>query len=79
MGRDERDRRYAGQSWLWLFSLLYQVEPFKSAPNADALVVVTMLVLTALLALLPFIPGLRSLPRLIPLHRLIWKDYYRNR
>ena len=68
-----------GQSWLWLFSLLYQVEPFKSAPNADALVVVTMFVLTALLALLPFIPGLRSLPRVIPLHRLIWKDYYRNR
>ena len=29
-----------GQSWLWLFSLLYQVEPFKSSPNADALVVV---------------------------------------
>src|SRR6478752_5865810 len=68
-----------GQSWLWLFSLLYQVEPFKSAPNADALVVVTMLVLTALLTLLPFIPGLRSLPRMIPLHRLVWKDYNRNR
>lgn len=68
-----------GQSWLWLFSFLYQVEPFKSSPNADALIVATMLVLTALLALLPFIPGLRSLPRKIPLHRLIWKDYYRNR
>lgn len=68
-----------GQSWLWLFSLLYQVEPFKSSPNADALIVVTMLVLTALLALLPFIPGLRSVPRKIPLHRLVWKDYYRNR
>jgi hypothetical protein len=25
------------------------------------------------------IPGLRSLPRKIPVHRLIWKDYYRNR
>ncbi|MCB5281687.1 hypothetical protein QK292_09285 [Arthrobacter sp. AL08] len=68
-----------GQSWLWLFSLLYQVEPFKSSPNADALVVVTMLVLTALLAALPFIPGLRSLPRQVPVHRLIWRDYYRNR
>lgn len=68
-----------GQSWLWLFSLLYQVEPFKSSPNADALVVTTMVVLTALLTLLPFIPGLRSLPRRIPLHRLIWRDYYRKR
>jgi hypothetical protein len=30
------------------------------------------------LALLPFIPGLRSVPRWIPLHRLIWRDYYRR-
>lgn len=68
-----------GQSWLWLFSLLYQIEPFKSSPNADILVVTTMLVLSLLLTLLPFIPGLRALPRKIPIHRLIWKDYYRQR
>ncbi|WP_256127999.1 hypothetical protein [Arthrobacter sp. SDTb3-6] len=68
-----------GQSWLWLFSLLYQVEPYKSSPNADILVVATMLVLSLLLLLLPFIPGLRSLPRKIPVHRVIWKDYYANR
>lgn len=68
-----------GQSWLWLFSLLYQVEPFKSSPSVDALAVATMLVLTALLTLVPFIPGIRSLPTKIPIHRLIWKDYYRNR
>lgn len=68
-----------GQSWLWLFSLLYQIEPFKSSPNADILVVSTMLVLSLLLTLLPFIPGLRALPRKIPVHRLIWKDYYRQR
>lgn len=68
-----------GQSWLWLFSLFYQIEPFKSSPNADILVVSTMLVLSLLLTLLPFIPGLRSLPRKIPVHRLIWKDYYGRR
>ncbi|WP_427017427.1 hypothetical protein ACQCSX_01985 [Pseudarthrobacter sp. P1] len=68
-----------GQSWLWLFSLLYQIEPFKSSANADILVVFTMVGLSLLLTLLPFIPGLRSLPRKIPVHRLIWKDYYRNR
>ncbi|MCQ9166035.1 hypothetical protein [Arthrobacter sp. STN4] len=68
-----------GQSWLWLFSLLYQVEPYKSSPNADILVDATMLVLSLLLLLLPFIPGLRSLPRKIPVHRVIWKDYYRQR
>ena len=28
----------------------------------------------AVLAVLPFIPGVRSVPRLIPVHRLIWRD-----
>jgi hypothetical protein len=70
---------YPGQSWLWLFSAFYQVEPFKSAPNADILVVLMVAILTLLLVLVPFIPGLRSLPRLIPIHRLVWKDYYRRR
>ncbi|MFF1634680.1 hypothetical protein [Leifsonia sp. NPDC058248] len=70
---------YPGQSWLWLFSLFYQVEPFSSAPNADLLVVLIMGVLTLLLALIPFIPGLRTIPKWIPLHRLIWRDYYRSR
>ncbi|MFI5313808.1 MAG: hypothetical protein ACHQ06_06600 [Candidatus Dormibacteria bacterium] len=69
---------YPGQSWLWLFSLFYQVEPFSSAPNADLLVVLIMGVLTLLLALIPFIPGLRTIPKWIPIHRLIWRDYYRS-
>jgi hypothetical protein len=68
-----------GQSWLWLFSFWYQVEPFASAPAADLLVVMLMLVLSVLLTLVPFIPGLRDIPRWIPVHRLIWRDYYRRR
>jgi hypothetical protein len=70
---------YPGQPWLWLFSLFYQVEPFASAPNADLVVVLIMGLLTALLALLPFIPGLRTIPKWIPLHRVIWRDYYAHR
>ena len=27
-----------------------------------------------LLLAIPFIPGLRDIPRLIPVHRLIWRD-----
>jgi hypothetical protein len=42
-------------------------------------VVGIMLVLTVLLALVPLIPGLRTIPRWIPLHKAVWKDYYRNR
>lgn len=66
-----------GQAWLWLFSLFYQVQPFASLANADLVIVLIMGALTLLLALLPFIPGLRTIPRWIPLHRVIWRDYYR--
>ncbi|WP_253202151.1 hypothetical protein [Subtercola sp. PAMC28395] len=70
---------YPGQSWLWLFSFWYQVPAIGEAANADILVVGIMLLLTLLLGLVPFIPGLRTLPRWIPLQRLVWKDYYRRR
>jgi hypothetical protein len=68
---------YPGQSWLWLYTFWYQIDPFASSDNADSLVWALMMVLTLGLILLPFIPGLRSIPRWIPVHRLIWRDYYR--
>lgn len=68
-----------GQAWLWLFSFWYQIEPFASAPNADLLVVMLMLVLSLLLTFVPFIPGLRSIPRWIPIHKLVWRNYYSKR
>ncbi|HUY60520.1 MAG TPA: cytochrome B6, partial [Candidatus Dormibacteraeota bacterium] len=71
--------RYPGQAWLWLYSIWYQIPPYNTAPNADLLVVLTVGVLSTLLLLVPFIPGLRDLPRWIPVHRLIWREYYRAR
>jgi hypothetical protein len=69
---------YPGQPWLWLYTFWYQIEPFSSSGNADALVWGLMMLLSLLLVLLPFIPGLRSIPRWIPVHRLVWRDYYRS-
>jgi hypothetical protein len=37
-----------------------------------------MMALTLLLALVPFIPGLRSIPRRIGIYRLIWRHHYRS-
>jgi hypothetical protein len=34
--------------------------------------------LTLLLMVVPFIPGLRDIPRWIPIHRLIWRKYYQS-
>jgi hypothetical protein len=69
---------YPGQSWLWLYTLWYQVEPFKSSSNADLLVMIVMGVLSLLFICVPFLPGVRDLPRKVPLYRLIWKEHYRS-
>jgi len=70
---------YPGQAWLWLYSFWYQVPPFTTSwePNADALIWGLMMILSLVLLLVPFIPGLRSIPVRIPVHRLIWRDYHR--
>jgi hypothetical protein len=69
---------YPGQVWLWLYTFWYQVEPFKESPNADALIFVLMGILSLAFICIPFIPGLRSLPRHLGVHRLIWRDHYRE-
>jgi hypothetical protein len=71
--------QYPGQTWLWGFSFWYQVPPFNTAPNTDLLVIFIMIGLTTLMALVPFIPILRDIPRWVPIHRIIWRRYYRDR
>jgi hypothetical protein len=76
--------QYPGQTWLWLYTMWYQVWPFTSdtgflglnASNADLGVIILMTVLTAALAAVPLIPILRDIPRWVPIHRLIWREYY---
>ena len=68
---------YPGQSWLWLYTFWYQIKPFSTSANADILVITVMGVLSLALILVPFIPGVRDIPRWIPVHRLIWRDYYK--
>jgi hypothetical protein len=72
---------YPGQEWLWLYTFWYQIKPFSDesnswGANADAIIFGIMAVLSLGLMLLPYIPGLRSIPRWIPVHRLIWKQWY---
>jgi hypothetical protein len=69
---------YPGQAWLWLYTFWYQIPPFSTSDNADAQIWAIMAVLSLLFVLIPFIPGVRSLPRWLPLYRLIWRDYYRR-
>ena len=64
---------YPGQTWLWLYSLPYQIPPWNTSPNADIEVTAIIGGLTLILLLVPFIPGLRDIPRWVPVHRLVWR------
>ena len=65
---------YPGQPWLWLYQLWYHVAPFSNSPDVDVWAVYLTGIATLLLLAIPFIPGLRDIPRLIPVHRLIWRS-----
>jgi hypothetical protein len=66
---------YPGQPWMWLYTFWYQVEPFSSSGNADALVWALMALLTLAFILVPYIPGLRSLPKHLGVHKVIWRQW----
>ena len=42
--------------------------------NVDLIAIYMTGLATLLLLFVPFIPGLRDIPRLIPVHRLIWRS-----
>ncbi len=69
---------YPGQVWLWLYTFWYQIKPFSTSANADILVMAIMGVLSLGLILIPFIPGIRDIPRWVPIYRLIWRNHYRS-
>ena len=66
---------YPGQPWLWLYTLWYQVPGWTNSANIDMIAVYMTGLGTILLLGIPFIPGLRDIPRLIPVHKLIWRNW----
>jgi hypothetical protein len=80
---------YPGQVWLAPFSFWYQLPIFNSeeesgfaatlTANGDIYIMGLIGIMMLLMTFLPFIPGLRSIPRWIPIHKLVWKDYYRRK
>lgn len=65
---------YPGQPWLWLYTLWYQVPSFSQSANVDLIAIYLTGLGTLLLLAVPFIPGLRDIPKLIPVYKLIWRD-----
>ena len=64
--------------WLWLYTFWYQIKPFSTSENADILVMTIMGVMSLAFVLIPFLPGIRDIPRRIPIYKLIWRDHYRR-
>jgi hypothetical protein len=64
-----------GQPWLWLYTLWYQVPGWSNSANIDMIAIYMTGLATIVLLCVPFIPGLRDVPRLIPVHRLIWRRW----
>jgi hypothetical protein len=66
---------YPGQPWLWLYQLWYHVPGWDNSANVDLIAIYMTGLATLLLLLVPFTPGLRDIPRWIPVHRLIWRSW----
>ena len=67
---------YPGQPWLWLYQLWYEVPGFDHSANVDLIAIYLTGVATLLLLALPFVPGLRDIPEVLPLHRVIWRNWH---
>ncbi len=70
---------YPGQPWLWLYTLWYQIPSFSTSFNVDLIAIYLTGLATLLLLAVPFIPGIRDIPKWIPVHRLIWRQWHSNK
>ena len=69
---------YPGQPWLWLYTLWYQIPGWRTSSNIDLIAIYMTGLATILLLCVPVIPGLRNVPELIPVHRLVWRSWNRD-
>ena len=67
---------YPGAWWLWPYAFLYQIPAIGNSPNGDLIAGLIMAAFFLILIFLPVIPGLKRIPYLIPVYRLIWRDWY---
>jgi hypothetical protein len=67
---------YPGAWWLWPYAFLYQIPAIGNADAADLIAGMIIAAFGLILFFLPFVPGLNRLPYIIPVYRLIWRDWY---
>ena len=52
-----------------------QVPGFHNSANVDLIAIYLTGLGTILLLALPFVPGLRDIPEIVPLHRVVWRNW----
>ena len=67
---------YPGAWWLWPYTFLYQIPAIGKAAAADLIAGMIMAGFALIMFFLPFIPGLNRLHLVVPVYRLIWRDWY---
>jgi len=68
---------YPGQFWLILYAVPYHIPAIGTSSAADLWVGMLIVLVGMLLQLaLPWIPGLRDIPRALPLYKVIYRRYY---
>lgn len=77
-GINHDEQAYPGPWWLTPYTFFYQIPPWSTSSAGDEMAAYTVGILFALLVFLPWIPGLNKLPRILPVHRLIWRDWYKE-
>jgi hypothetical protein len=67
---------WPGQVWLLPVDVWYQIPPGSTSGNGDIIVFTIAGLLGIVLIFLPYVPGLRSLPKRLGIYRLIWRRHY---
>ena len=68
---------FPGQFWLFFYAIPYHIPAIANSKSADLWAGTLVVILGMLLPLLlPWIPGLRDIPRLIPFYKIIYRKYY---
>lgn len=67
---------WPGAWWLAPYTLWYQIPPGSTSSAGDMWAAFLVGVIALVTLFLPFIPGLRALPRHLGVHRVIWRHYH---
>ncbi|WP_054971141.1 hypothetical protein [Alicyclobacillus ferrooxydans] len=77
-GINHDEQAYPGPWWLTPYTFLYQIPPWSTSSAGDQMAAYSVAILFLLLMLVPWVPGLNKLPRLLRVHRVIWRDWYKK-